>query len=200
MSNQDLKIGNHVSRHLDVGCGSKPRNPFRCSELYGVDIIEQQPVDFHYTRCNVLLEKIPFDDSTFDSVSCYDFIEHIPRLSIGPLSTRFHFVEFMNEVYRVLRPGGKFYALTPYFPRPEAFVDPTHVNIITKDTHKYFTAPDYSAAVYGFVGKFRVVRVKKTKLSWEEKHLGGRISLVDHLYHTLVFAKKSHLLWEFEAQ
>ncbi len=27
------------TKHLDVGCGSSPRNPFACDELYGVDII-----------------------------------------------------------------------------------------------------------------------------------------------------------------
>ena len=27
-----------ASRHLDLGCGTKPRNPYRRTELHGVDI------------------------------------------------------------------------------------------------------------------------------------------------------------------
>ena len=32
-------------KHLDIGCGSNPRNPFSCDELYGVDIIKQEVSD-----------------------------------------------------------------------------------------------------------------------------------------------------------
>jgi len=99
------------TKHLDVGCGLKPRNPFDRIELYGIDIVDQQDTDFYYTKCNVLLEKLPFDEATFDSISCYDFLEHIPRLSVEQHNTRFPFVEFMNEVYRVLKPGGLFYVI-----------------------------------------------------------------------------------------
>jgi len=48
----------------------------------------------------------------------------------------------MNEAYRVLKPGGIFYAITPYYPRAEVFVDPTHINFISHKTHTYFTTPN----------------------------------------------------------
>jgi SAM-dependent methyltransferase len=194
------KKGRPNTKHLDVGCGSRARNPFECSELYGIDIIEQEEVDFQYRKCNVLLENLPFGNATFDSVSCYDFLEHIPRIALDAQGARFPFLIFMDEVYRVLKPGGVFYAITPYFPRHEAFVDPTHVNFITADTHRYFTSPDYGAAVYGFSGKFRAVSVKKTKLSWANKELEGPVSLIDCLYQAIAVTKKSHLLWVFESQ
>ena len=50
----------------------------------------------------------------------------------GNDDTNFLFIDSMNEVYRVLKSNGKFYALTPFYPKPEAFQDPTLVNIITK--------------------------------------------------------------------
>ena len=31
-----------TTKHLDLGCGSNPRNPFACDELYGIDIIKQE--------------------------------------------------------------------------------------------------------------------------------------------------------------
>lgn len=76
-------------------------------------------------------------------------------------STRFPFVELMNEVFRVLKDEGIFYSHTPAFPFPEAFVDPTHVNIITEDTFpRYFCSAGESlpgAGRYGFVGNFQLV-------------------------------------------
>ena len=186
-------------RHLDVGCGSQPRNPFGFEELYGIDIIEQSSDDFHYVQSNIVLDPLPFEDCTFDSISAYDFLEHIPRLVIDNNKSRFPFIDFMNEAYRVLKPNGVFYAITPYYPRNEAFVDPTHVNIISKNTYEYFTHPKYGASIYGFVGKFKVMRMKKIKFSQEINKHNFLIKLLKDIFYTLYYTKKSHLLWEFRA-
>jgi SAM-dependent methyltransferase len=186
-------------KHLDVGCGSQPRNPFDSEELYGIDIIEQSSDDFHYVQSNIVLDPLPFEDSTFDSISAYDFLEHIPRLIIDNNKSRFPFIDFMNEAYRVLKPNGVFYAITPYYPRNEAFVDPTHVNIISKNTYQYFTHPKYGASIYGFVGKFKVMRMKKIKFSQEINKHNFLIKLLKNIFYTLYYTKKSHLLWEFRA-
>ena len=61
----------------------------------------------------------------------------------------------MNEIYRVLKPGGTFYAITPYYPRDEAFVDPTHVNIITNKTHTYFQAHNIKQECMGLRGALK---------------------------------------------
>jgi len=45
----------------------------------------------------------------------------------------------MQEVWRVSKPSGRLYALTPRT-CAEAFQDPTHVNFITAMTHTYFAA------------------------------------------------------------
>lgn len=192
------------TKHLDVGCGSSPRNPFACDELYGVDIIQQQCDDFNYQQCNIILEKLPFDDAYFDSISAYDFLEHIPRLSVikneaGQNTTVFPFIDFMNEAYRILKPNGIFYAITPCYPHPAAFVDPTHVNIITRRTHKYFTAPRHRAKMYGFTGKFEVIRVKRLKFSQETKKHSPLVKALKNILYTILPNKKSHILWEFKA-
>lgn len=186
--------------HLDVGCGSKPRNPFNHEHLYGVDIIEQQYVDdFNYSRCNVVLEKLPFEDSSFDSLSAYDFLEHIPRFAVIDNETQFPFINFMNEAYRVLKNEGVFYAMTPVYPRKEAFVDPTHVNIITSKTHEYFTNPGHYARMYGFEGNFEISKVKLVKFSQEMKTHNKFMTLLKDLFYSIVFYKKSHIVWEFKA-
>ena len=192
-----------TTQHLDIGCGSNPRNPFNCDELYGVDIVEKSNFNcnFNYYKCNVIFELLPFRDSSFNSVSAYDFLEHVPRTATIDNQGGFPFIHVMNEVYRVLKPGGIFFAITPGYPRAEAFVDPTHVNFITKKTHIYFTGPKYAGKAYGFNGKFELIRkvkwIKPTHATKNTNNIGTIIK--DILYTILCYRVKSHLLWEFRA-
>ena len=148
-----------AARHLDLGCGMIPRNPYGRTALYGVDIRRLEATStsqFEFAAANLSFDPIPFADSQFASVSAFDFLEHIPRVLNGPEpgTTVFPFVRLMNEVWRVLSPGGLFYAVTPCYPGREAFTDPTHVNIITERTHLYFCGADPPGRMYGFDGHF----------------------------------------------
>ncbi|MBS0463703.1 MAG: methyltransferase domain-containing protein [Proteobacteria bacterium] len=147
--------------HLDLGCGEHPRNPYRRARLAGVDIraLAATPA-FDYRVANLVLQPIPWADGSFGSVSAFDFLEHVPRILMTPdgRDTVFPFVRLMDEIWRVLAPGGLFYALTPAYPHPEAFVDPTHVNIIAEGTHDYFCGDAPRAAMYGFAGRFEPLR------------------------------------------
>jgi SAM-dependent methyltransferase len=191
-----------ATRHLDLGCGPVPRNPYGADELYGLDLRVPEGADpGRFRRANLVLEPIPSADGHFDSLSAYDFIEHMPRLVVLPDgTTRLPFVELMNEIWRVLKkPGGRLYAVTPAWPRAEAFVDPTHVNIITERTHRYFTTPELGASIYGFEGRFRALRVQ-----WIRKRVAYEApnpDLVQRLRSALDIVKRRrlHLLWEFEA-
>jgi len=63
----------------------------------------------------------------------------------------------MNEIHRVLAKGGVFLSSTPAFPHPEAFQDPTHVNIITDKTFPIYFNDHYPVAhMYGFIGGFKI--------------------------------------------
>ncbi|MEP7056488.1 MAG: methyltransferase domain-containing protein [Caldimonas sp.] len=149
-----------VTRHLDLGCGPTPRNPYRRDEAHGIDIALPAGLDARYFRsANLSVEPIPHADASFDSVSAFDFLEHVPRVLGTPdgRGTRFPFVELMGEIHRVLKPGGRFYAVTPAFPRPEAFHDPTHVNYITDGTWAYFCGAEPPARMYGFGGRFEML-------------------------------------------
>ena len=152
-------------RHLDLGCGELPRNPYGRPLVCGIDIraLDSTP-GFDYRAANLMLEPIPYADAHFASVSAYNFIEHIPRVmpAAGHGGTVFPFIRLMQEIWRVLEPGGRFYAVTPAFPHPEAFADPTHVNIITETTHEYFCGERPLGHMYGFEGRFEVVRIEWT--------------------------------------
>lgn len=150
--------------HLDLGCGKFPRNPYARGTLCGVDIRALEGNEaFDYRIANLSLDPIPWPNDSFGSVSAFDFIEHVPRvLPDGEGGTRFPFIELMNEAWRVLAPGGLFYALTPAFPHAAAFTDPTHVNIITAQTHEYFCGDSPLGRMYGFRGRFAPQRVHWT--------------------------------------
>jgi len=190
-----------MTRHLDLGCGAKPRNPYRRDQLCGVDIAPGNGGDVVWRRANVALEPIPFEADHFDSVSAYDFLEHVPR--VLPLADgsalRFPFVELMNEVWRVLKPGGLFYASTPCVPHPTAFQDPTHVNFITDRTHTYFTRPELMAGMYGFRGDFSVVRVLRLRPEHDYEPTHASLSRRLRLWQRARRGACSHVVWEFQA-
>ncbi|UCV19177.1 class I SAM-dependent methyltransferase [Ferribacterium limneticum] len=153
---------NVSTKHLDLGCGLNPFNPYSQDLLYGCDIrdIGDELINFNYEKVNLVVAKIPFPDHFFDSISAMDFLEHIPRQIVLPNGEMCNpFVNLMSEIHRVLKPGGLFFALTPCYPHPSAFVDPTHVNVITEDTYSYFIGDNPIASMYGFTGRFGVKRV-----------------------------------------
>ena len=154
-----------LTRHLDLGCGYAPRNPLKQTQLFGCDLLEinlfENTPPFEYRRADLVRAGIPYPDNYFNSVSAFDFLEHVPRHSIDPQGNpTAPFITLMSEIHRVLVPGGLLIASTPAFPYPEAFQDPTHVNIITKRTHEYFCGDEPYAARYGFVGRFHAKRVE----------------------------------------
>jgi len=190
------------TKHLDIGCGSSPRNPYNQDELYGVDISIANADGEFFKSANLTLENIPFADDQFDSVSAFDFLEHVPR-QLHSLSTgvsRVPFIELMNEVWRVLKPNGVFYALTPCFPHQSAFVDPTHVNYITDQTHKYFCGDTALGKMYGFTGDFKVIRSERVIPKDAFNPTSSFKSFV-RKFHRKIFkpADISHIVWVFVA-
>lgn len=192
-----------TKRHLDLGCGAVPRNPYGRDELCGVDLGVVPGAEGPIRHANLALQPIPWPDDSFESVSAYDFLEHVPRIlpTADGRATRFPFVELMGEIWRVLKPGGMLYASTPAYPHAAAFQDPTHVNILTVESHIYFVRPIRLAAMYGFKGDFEARRVQLTKSNaalayipppqgwWQRARLANRIKR----------GRCSHLIWEFEA-
>jgi SAM-dependent methyltransferase len=111
-----------------------PRNPFRAQKLTCIDV----NADASNQKMLVITpgSRLPFPNETFSSVSAYDVLEHLPRVS----QTGNAFVFYMNELCRVLKPGGMTVFVFPSFPHRHAFSDPTLVNFITKDTVNSFLA------------------------------------------------------------
>jgi SAM-dependent methyltransferase len=190
-------------KHLDLGCGTRPKNPYNHEELYGVDIRADivESIAYRIAIANLIVSPIPFEENSFDSVSAFDFLEHVPRIGVDYANgiTRFPFIDLMNEIWRVLKPDGMLYAVTPAYPDEKAFRDPTHVNVITKKTHRYFTEPDIMGRMYGFVGSFKVHRHCWVYPRGEyEPNPGGLGRRFQRMCDKLTL-QQSHLIWEFSA-
>lgn len=195
-----------ATRHLDLGCGNAPRNPYQMDICFGCDIRNPNEIEalnkFEYKQVNLVLQPIPFPDSYFDSISAFDFIEHVPRQLVDGSGNLINpFVNLMSEIHRVLKPGGVLLAITPAYPRGEAFQDPTHVNIITVKTHEYFVGEYPYATAYGFKGRFEARRVEwGTAKSASQLHVPGWRKKLRNLHRTLFKSGLSHLVWELEAK
>jgi SAM-dependent methyltransferase len=165
-------VGTMAVTSLDLGCGQKPGNLLNADIAYGIDV--RDDVSSNVVKADLVIEKIPFESNYFDYVTARDFIEHVPRLIYAP-QRRYPFVELMNEVWRVLKPGGAFLSITPAFPHSAAFYDPTHVNYIAEETFPiYFCAERLLARMYGFSGTFSLKGQK-----WEGPYLISKLIKVD---------------------
>jgi 2-polyprenyl-3-methyl-5-hydroxy-6-metoxy-1,4-benzoquinol methylase len=101
---------------LDVGCSI---GSFLLSVLVwrpelaiGIDVTED-----HISTANECINNsqvkflvasalaLPFPNESFDTITSWEVLEHIPKHTE---------VQFFNEIWRVLKPGGRFYFSTPY--------------------------------------------------------------------------------------
>lgn len=203
----------HDTRHLDLGCGAKPRNPFDAHTLVGTDFAIFNRVStpsVQFVAADLTL-KLPFENESFTSISAFDVLEHVPRWERLPDgSIVFPFVQLMSEIYRLLKPGGVFYGVTPGYPSSAAFQDPTHVNFITRETIDYFSGSSVHARTlgYGFDGEFEVLHNSWLKGAgpFSEKRLNLQVSGSSIYFNSILKylrrfwlllrnRKPAHILW-----
>jgi len=190
-------------KHLDLGCGNKPRNPYGAEELFGVDI-DPAVTSFgpNFSCANLAVDALPYADHCFDSVSAFDVLEHIPRQAIDFQTgeVKLPFIRLMEEIWRILKPNGLFYAYTPAYPSSLAFQDPTHVNFITIDTHSYFCGDDAYAKNYGFKGQFALVEADWMYASYAMTAKRSRhIALKNWHKQHFKSGARTHLVWQLKA-
>ena len=213
------------SVHLDLGSGRNPRNPFFADQLIALDLeLDPRMVLFPANTLKTkvvnsnIAKQLPFIDESIDSVSAFDVLEHVLRVETVNDVVTYPFINLMNEIYRILKPGGVFISLTPAFPSYAAFQHPTHVNFISKGTVDYFCHPGSTSLRdgYNYQGDFELIcqhwqigagpfEDPKNLVSYKmhdalvkDKILGNLRILwrFAKLFHPLnLKRKRSHLLW-----
>lgn len=126
---------------LNLGCGKR--------KIPGFENVDNQ----ERVNPDLLLDVtkgLPYEDGSVDEVMAIDFIEHLERGQVLAL---------MDEVYRVLKPGGRFLFIVPSDEGRGAWQDPTHKSAWNINTWKlYFTDPRYRD-LYGTVANFKILQL-----------------------------------------
>lgn len=135
--------------HVDLGCGTLKKGRIGIDHFGapGVNIImdldrlavfstaaapgEDAPIpeEVEYRGENlgygsISKGSLPFADASIESIITHHCLEHIGE----------GFLPLMNEVYRVMKPGGILYAITPLFPSHAAVADPDHKRYFMLET------------------------------------------------------------------
>lgn len=126
---------------IDLGCGRNKKTGFVGVDQYampGVDIV-----------LNIGSEKWPFDDESVDEAYSSNFLEHLTNLN-----NAWERVHFFNELYRVLRKGGKAFVAMPHWNSERYYGDPTHKE------------PFSEMGVYYLNKEWRLLQAPHSDLSW----------------------------------
>lgn len=133
-----------IDFHLDIGCGTVPKARLGIDRFWapGVDLLidlekglwptqepktEEEKEAFHRTWSMFArfswdddevapIPGLPFPDDSIKSIITHHCLEHI----------RDGFIPLMDEMHRVLEPGGFLRIITPLFPSYSAVADPDH--------------------------------------------------------------------------
>jgi len=131
--------------NLNLGSGYRPLEGF-------VNIDNRAEVKPDLV-CDVT-EGLPYPDNSVDMVRAHDFLEHIP---IGKT------IGVMNEIWRVLKPGGLFDSFTPSTDGRGAFQDPTHMSFWNQNSWLYYSDPEHRK-LYGTIADFKLEKIEDITL------------------------------------
>lgn len=151
-------------RSLDLGAARNPAPGFTGVDLSGAEI-----------NCDLRFG-LPVEDGSIACVRAVDFLEHMNHC---PDSTCRHgedggprcVVGIMNELYRVLAPGGWLISRTPSTDGRGAFQDPTHCSFWNINSFWYYTRQEQAQYLSGVHCRFQAARLTQTFPSpWHEQH------------------------------
>jgi SAM-dependent methyltransferase len=132
---------------IELGCGSKKLHPsyfgIDCQKLDGVNLVHD---------CNL---PIPLKDDCADLIYAIDFLEHLQN------DKRIH---IMTEIWRLLKPNGRFISSTPSTDGRGAFQDPTHYAFWNQNSFYYYS-DDAMRNLYGIKPKFNILKLETTPLN-----------------------------------
>jgi SAM-dependent methyltransferase len=109
---------------LDLACGQVCQQGFEGVDIAAVDGVK------HVHDLNVY--PWPFEDSSVDEARSSHYLEHLDGLQQ---------IEFMNELWRILKNGSGALITTPYGHSVRAWQDPTHLRPIFAESYLYYNRP-----------------------------------------------------------
>jgi len=147
---------------LDIGCGNA-----KVEGCLGIDINRTRDVDI---LADVEVG-LPFRDSVFDEVYMNHVLEHVDDV-----------IRVLEEVYRVLKPGGKVFIRVPCFSNFHALTHPQHkhafhhdsLTVVTSESKEPYTNARFKIIRNDYIFKSRKLLIPKIVLNYifnKHKHL-----------------------------
>ena len=127
-------VGGDFGRALDAGCGMKKIKGF-----IGLDIIPEADI---VHDMNVL--PWPFEKNSFDLVLTNSTLEHVVDVQ-----------KTLEEIHRILVPGGRLIVKVPHFRAIDAFVDPTHFHFFGAYSMDFFAEGTHAEHYHYTTKQFR---------------------------------------------
>lgn len=162
----------NIDFHVDLGCGNRPKGRIGVDRFAapGVAIVadmdnvggplvysiadrpgeDAPPLDIA-PDVRVLHVGLPFSDSSIKSIISHHFFEHVGE----------GFMALVDEVYRVLEPGGILRAITPLFPSTAAVEDPDHCRYFMAGTWDAFCGTPENIWMEAFSVPYTKARFEK---------------------------------------
>lgn len=134
-----------MKRELLLGCGSRINkdlylnNEKEFENVFRVDSCVRHNVDL---CLDLRHHPLVFEDESFDEIHAYEVLEHLADQG----DYEFFFREF-SEYYRILKPGGHFFASVPLLTSPWAWGDPSHKRVISRETLTFLSQEEYEKQV-----------------------------------------------------
>jgi SAM-dependent methyltransferase len=171
---------NNQGIKLDLGGGGNPQPGF-----VNIDVRKLPEVDIVHD-----LEKFPWPlpDESVGFMIASHVLEHIDP-------AHGNFLKFMDECWRVLKPGAEFMIAVPYAGSAGFYQDPTHCNPCTERTWAYFDPLEAGGGLY------RIYEPAPWHIKMSTWNAYGNMEVVlvkrrdDASYHAskkLKYAKKVH--------
>ena len=154
---------------LNIGAADRHVDGYLCVDIAPPPCEVCDAISRQEYRTHDLSRKWLVSTSSVEEVLAYDVIEHI--------EDRIH---FMNEMHRVLVPGGRAIIETPNAAKGVGYIqDPTHRSEWCFSTFRYFDADAFAhnrkisegvtlADVYGITAAFKVVSLTESRSNGED--------------------------------
>jgi predicted SAM-dependent methyltransferase len=153
---------------LDLGCGNKKR-----PGAIGVDFNDRTAADIVH---NLNSFPYPFEDGSIDEVYLDNTLEHLEDV-----------IRVMEEIYRIVRPGGKVNVIVPYFRSLWAFTDPTHRHYFGINSFAFFDPDHIICQRYDY----SLARFKTEKIVFNE-------TLASSPFKRFIMAIANRWPWRYE--
>lgn len=146
---------------LDIACGYHKE-----IDWIGIDMQKIPSVDIVH---DLNLIPWPIESNSVSMAKAWHIVEHIPPVAVTEKGTRRPFVEFMNECWRVLKPGARIDIETPYGSSDGFLHDPTHCNPVDEITFEHFD-PEY--------GRYQTYQPKPWKIIYLQFTRDGNVNVI----------------------